>query len=879
MCNKLIYIFIIISSLLLVSSFISSVTAVKDIEINDWEESDVNNLFKGNIVNNVQLEDGDTVKFNTSIKNTYTNLSLTVKNKVSIYGNGVTFTRDVKTGTAMVINNSNIFINDINFVNYSSAIQKTSTTAVNDITIDGCKFDNIGDPIIFSFVFNLVITNNNISNGAGGTGIGIKVVDSSFIYLLNNNITRGLHYGIYFGNTNNSVIGSNKLSFDSVNTISNPGNVYGILVSNSNNVSVCFNNVSDFYESIVSGGGATNTYIYNNTVDHCGWGIKYTGSKNGYAYNNTVKNCYNIQSKGTGTGFCIINNAFNITAEDNIIFSNNNYGIEVKNSNGVYLINNEVFNHTRMLYGGINFENNTDVQLIGNKIYNNRQGISFSNAHNDVLISKNSIYNSTTYGIYSSGASTNFMILNNSIYGNGYQGVYFSSSNNRNFTIFDNDIYQNLRDGFYLRGSNFTIDSNRIYKNSYNGIDLGTSSSRSQNNTIINNVIYNNTYNGIHGFVNYNDIVNNKIYNNSREGINLTGNYNNITGGNIFNNIFNGINLYGNWTTIKDIDIYSNLKNGVIFNSIGTNNLLNNSNISSNSLSGILMQGVNDTVQSSNILKNIVNGFNVTGKETNIIYNRIYQNGLGMYNKGNNTISNFNWWGLNDITNQNEDYGENLNFTTWYVLHLAANELNSNSNASKNCSVGEIVNLTYSLETNDFSLNNPSRLPYFTVSVFTSLGDNITADIREFGLNILVSENELSNVDSGFEDYILHYIRSISDDEDIIIELFMELLKENNTGENNISKNSSGKTHKEKTEINENNAEKTNIEENYIGDTNFKPIPIPIFNNDNNTETINNKINNHPFAFANMEKTGLPFVLILAVILFFNCLLICYRKK
>ncbi|RBQ23982.1 hypothetical protein ALNOE001_05290 [Candidatus Methanobinarius endosymbioticus] len=145
-----------------------------------------------------------------------------------------------------------------------------------------------------------------------------------------------------------------------------------------------------------------------------------------------------------------------------------------------------------------------------------------------------------------------------------------------------------------------------------------------------------------------------------------------------------------------------------------------------------------------------------------------------MYNTGINTTANLNWWGVNNITGQYENFGENLNLSTWYVIHLSANEVTTTCNASKNCTIGEMVNLTYILTTNDYSNHNPSLLPYFEVTVLSSLGHNITADIREYGLSILVCSNDSSLVESGLENFTLDYMRSFCDDEDIKLDLLME---------------------------------------------------------------------------------------------------------
>lgn len=81
----------------------------------------------------------------------------------------------------------------------------------------------------------------------------IGIINFLFLKILNNNITTELHHGIYFGNTNNSVIGFDSVFFDNLNTFSNQTNIYGIVLDSSwiKSHQYLYNNASDFYESII----------------------------------------------------------------------------------------------------------------------------------------------------------------------------------------------------------------------------------------------------------------------------------------------------------------------------------------------------------------------------------------------------------------------------------------------------------------------------------------------------------------------------------------------------------------------------------------------------------------------------------------------------
>lgn len=75
-------------------------------------------------------------------------MALIINNKISIYGNGVTFAQDTPSRTVIIRNSSNILINGINFLNHVDGVQKPVNSPItNDITIENCKFNNISNPI------------------------------------------------------------------------------------------------------------------------------------------------------------------------------------------------------------------------------------------------------------------------------------------------------------------------------------------------------------------------------------------------------------------------------------------------------------------------------------------------------------------------------------------------------------------------------------------------------------------------------------------------------------------------------------------------------------------------------------------------------------
>jgi len=165
--------------------------------------------------------------------------------------------------------------------------------------------------------------------------------------------------------------------------------------------------------------------------------------------------------------------------------SNNSYGISITNCTYVNTTKNIInFNDEY----GINLNNSDNNTISGNTVSNNTYGIE-SDTSNNNTISGNTIYNNGV-GIYLS-YTNNSSVSGNTIYNNDY-GIALSGANDN--TISGNNATYNQWFGILLQLSNYsTIIHNTINNNSYYGIGLITS----VNSLIFNNSFIGNTINAL----------------------------------------------------------------------------------------------------------------------------------------------------------------------------------------------------------------------------------------------------------------------------------------------------------------------------------------------------------------------------------------------
>ncbi|KYK25397.1 hypothetical protein AYK24_05065 [Thermoplasmatales archaeon SG8-52-4] len=489
----------------------------------------------------------------------------------------------------------------------------------------------------------------------------------------NNIIKSNIYNGITIKGSNNTI---------SCNEIYN-NYWYSIIITQCSCNSIINNIISGKYLHGSSGIGISysdnNTISYNNIKD-----FYYEGISLWKSYNNNISYNYIKYNQDYAIGLDLCNN--NYIIGNNI--SKNRYGIEFRRSCNNTIIGNNISDDSISLYDLCN--NN----IIKNNIISYGSS-SITKSENNSIIS-NIFSHANSY--FSN--SDNNSIINNSFFKGGikledsYQNtvsqnmvndkplVYFEDKSDKvidvdagqiilvncdNFTIQNQDL-SNTNCGIELEDTdNCLISSNILSNNIYGGLYLVSSSC---NNIIVNNNITLNSDNSIrlHSLCNENIIMFNNVINNKEHGISIGSNNNTIAYNNISSNHFHGISIAGHNNNIthniisKNGDIsnsgagikiwdYSNntiIKNDIILNnkwgiyfSGSSNNTIVGNNISLNKYNGIrLLHATDNHIIGNNIISNDWHGIWVEGNcRDNIIYN----NNLA-YNDMNANDTTINDW-------------------------------------------------------------------------------------------------------------------------------------------------------------------------------------------------------------------------------------------
>ncbi|MBP7653540.1 right-handed parallel beta-helix repeat-containing protein [Candidatus Dependentiae bacterium] len=269
------------------------------------------------------------------------------------------------------------------------------------------------------------------------------------------------YYGIYFNNSDTSVIENIKIEYcgknggagagiylasgSCSNTISNCyvfKNYYGIYLNNSPYNILSGNSViSNPFYGIYAYNGSSFNYFSNNRSDSNNTGI--------YTYQNSDTNTFVSNSVNYTQGHGIrldSNNGCNVLT-NNISNYNNNHGISVNGSNNIASNNTANYN----TWAGFNFSASSNNIFETNTASNNLQnGFQFSNASNNIFKSNVSKSNSQT-GFYLSNNSNNNYFTGNLIIGNNEKGFYLDNVSSNYFT--QNNIKNNTNYQIYLTNS------------------------------------------------------------------------------------------------------------------------------------------------------------------------------------------------------------------------------------------------------------------------------------------------------------------------------------------------------------------------------------------------------------------------------------------
>lgn len=437
---------------------------------------------------------------------------------------------------------------------------------------------------------------------------------------------------------------------------------YGILLSESSNISITGNNVtSNRWGGIGLWGASNNTISGNHITNNSGIGISFAGlfgSSNNRVVGNVLVN--DGLSVWNSYGNLVVDNLVNGKP---LVYLEGVSDVVVEESGQVILVNcNSIRVENLNLsntYIGVQLWRTTYTTISRNNITNNSYGIRLDDSSNNNSISGNTIANNSeagirlTYGIHSkynsivgnyitnnsygieSGAETS--ISGNTIANNSY-GVYLDSSY---YSIIVGNQIANNSYGISLGSwSNYnSISENNITNNEY-GIQLSGSS----NNNVVGNNIAANDWTGIwlRDSSNYNSVHGNNITNNY-DGIALEGSSENIISGNDITNRYEGIFLFGssNNNTLFGNNITENQYGIEVIGSSG--NTLSRNNITNNSDEGIYITGSSgNTIFGNNIANNRLVGVDISLDSSNntICGNKIVSNecGIRFYQSSNNFV-------------------------------------------------------------------------------------------------------------------------------------------------------------------------------------------------------------------------------------------------
>jgi parallel beta-helix repeat protein len=178
-----------------------------------------------------------------------------------------------------------------------------------------------------------------------------------------------------------------------------------------------------------------NSRISGFTLQNGLWGVNLNHVQNATVENNTVLNC----SISGGRGIFVWGSD-NCTVASNAFLSNTEAGVELQDSVGTLIINNNISSNMHGIYLLISSIKNL---VDGNIVRNNPQGIVASFDCNNNTITDNSVTGSSLGGIVM-GGSLNNSIYHNNVFGNSVQAWVYEDSIN----LWDNGAEGNFWGGY-----------------------------------------------------------------------------------------------------------------------------------------------------------------------------------------------------------------------------------------------------------------------------------------------------------------------------------------------------------------------------------------------------------------------------------------------
>ena len=262
--------------------------------------------------------------------------------------------------------------------------------------------------VILANCSNVVVQNQNVSNGS----IGMEIAFSDGITIANNTANSNKQNGIHLYSSSSTI----------KNNTANLNNEMGIYLTLSDNNTITNNTALNNMFAIVVYKTDNNTINNNTANSNSFYGIYIGESGNNTIANNTaISNMVGI----------LLYNASSSTITNNTAISNLLFGIQLYNASSSIIANNNVSNAN---YYGIYIGESSNNTIINNTASDDgAYGIYLNYASNNTLI--NNTASKANYGIYLTHASNN-TIIKNTLSWNDYDGIsIWHSSNN---TIINN---------------------------------------------------------------------------------------------------------------------------------------------------------------------------------------------------------------------------------------------------------------------------------------------------------------------------------------------------------------------------------------------------------------------------------------------------------
>lgn len=285
------------------------------------------------------------------------------------------------------------------------------------------------------------------------------------------------------------------------------------LVNNAINITITKNTFQNCTSNgIGSQGGVQELIITQNTFYNMSFAVGFSSSRNSLVEDNIVQFCENGIS---------ISNSRNDLIQNNTLYNCTNFGIQIKN----FALNSIIRNNIIDIGGAVGIYINYNAHYItieNNTISDCIDGIKLLRDCNNILITKNSIFNSSNYGIYLYDNCDSIIISDNNIILTTNHGIYiFDTCDNLDFLnniiikgtytdgingilVNSNGIGLNINDN-YIRGYDMGIyitlmDQCEIKYNRIKHIDYGITLSSANYITIEGNMIYNATITAVRFF-------------------------------------------------------------------------------------------------------------------------------------------------------------------------------------------------------------------------------------------------------------------------------------------------------------------------------------------------------------------------------------------